>query len=148
MGWVHSRRDLGNLIFVDLRDREGITQIVFDPAISRSAYKKAENVRPEWVIAVKGKVFRRVQENPKLKTGKIEVRAEDIKILNVAETTPFQISGKVDGSEILRLRYRYLELRRKEVIETGINRDKNSDNHQKHDYKILVKFVSRVNEHV
>ncbi len=118
MGWVHSRRDLGNLIFVDLRDREGITQIVFDPAISRSAYKKAENVRPEWVIAVKGKVFRRVQENPKLKTGKIEVRAEDIKILNVAETTPFQISGKVDGSEILRLRYRYLELRRKEVIET------------------------------
>ena len=119
MGWVHSRRDLGNLIFVDLRDREGITQIVFDPQINGNAYYKAKQLKDEYVIAVRGKVYKRVegQENPKLKTGKIEVRAEELRILNKSEILPFQIHGPVDASETLRLKYRYLEMRRHEVID-------------------------------
>ncbi len=119
MGWVHSRRDLGKLIFVDLRDREGITQVVFDPQISQSAYEKAKQLKDEYVIAVKGKVDRRIkgQENPKLVTGEIEVKAESLRILNSSELLPFQIHGAVDGSETLRLKYRYLEMRRHEVME-------------------------------
>jgi len=119
MGWVNSRRDLGNLIFIDLRDREGITQIVFDPATSPEVHRKAHILRNEWVLAVKGTVSPRLegQENPKLPTGEIEVRAADLKILNRTETPPFQVDGAVDGSETLRLRYRYLELRRKRVFD-------------------------------
>ncbi len=119
MGWVHSRRDLGKLIFVDLRDREGITQVVFDPQVSQSAYEKAKQLKDEYVIAIKGKVDRRVkgQENPKLVTGEIEVKVESLKILNSSDILPFQIHGAVDGSETLRLKYRYLEMRRHEVME-------------------------------
>lgn len=118
MGWVHSRRDLGNLIFIDLRDREGITQIVFDPQVDKKAHNKAKDLRNEYVIAIKGEVAPRLegQENPKLKTGEIEVRAKEIKILNTSHLPPFQIDGAVDGSENLRLRYRYLEMRRHEVM--------------------------------
>ena len=119
MGWVHSRRDLGKLIFVDLRDREGITQVVFDPQINQTAYDKAKQLKNEYVIAVKGKVHMRAkgQENPRLSTGEIEVKAEALKVLNKAELLPFQIHGAVDGSETLRLKYRYLEMRRHEVME-------------------------------
>ncbi len=118
MGWVHSIRNMGNLIFIDLRDREGITQIVFNPQISKIAYEKAKTLKDEYVIALKGKVYKRVQgqENPKLKTGEIEVIAEELKVLNTSHLLPFQINGVVDGSEQLRLKYRYLEMRRPEVI--------------------------------
>jgi aspartyl-tRNA synthetase len=119
MGWVNSRRDLGSLIFIDLRDREGITQIVFDPNISPEAHRRAHVLRNEWVCAVKGIVSPRLkgQENPKLATGEIEVKGSEIRILNRTETPPFQVDGSVDASETLRLKYRYLELRRKRVFE-------------------------------
>ncbi len=119
MGWVNKRRDLGNLIFIDLRDREGITQVVFDPQIEAQAHKRAHFLRNEWVLAVKGTVVQRLkgQENRDLRTGQIEVRALDIKILNVTETPPFQVDGAVDASENLRLKYRYLELRRPQVFD-------------------------------
>lgn len=119
MGWVNTRRDLGNLIFVDLRDREGITQIVFDPNVSEESHRKAHVLRNEWVLAVEGIVSPRLegQENPKLPTGAVEVKVNDLRILNKTETPPFQVDGAVDASETLRLKYRYLELRRKRVFE-------------------------------
>jgi aspartyl-tRNA synthetase len=120
MGWVNSRRDLGNLIFIDLRDREGITQVVFDPQIDEKSHTRAHVLRNEWVLAVKGDVSPRLegQENPKIPTGAIELKAKELKILNRTETPPFQVDGAVDASETLRLKHRYLELRRKTVFET------------------------------
>lgn len=119
MGWVNVRRDLGSLIFVDLRDRGGITQVVFDPAINPAAHEKARVLRSEWVIAVKGKVSPRLtgQENPNLPTGGIELQVTELKILNSTEVPPFQIDGAVDASETLRLKYRYLELRRPRIFD-------------------------------
>jgi aspartyl-tRNA synthetase len=119
MGWVNGRRDLGSLIFVDLRDRGGITQIVFDPKVHEAAHEKAHVLRNEWVIAVKGKVSPRLkgQENPKMATGGIELLVTELKILNRTEVPPFQIDGAVDASETLRLKYRYLELRRPRVLD-------------------------------
>jgi len=114
MGWVNRRRDLGKLIFVDLRDRFGLTQIVFDEEFDTVSHERAGILRNEWVIAVKGKVTPRLpgQENPDLPTGDIEVKAKELKILNETEIPPFQVDGKIDASENVRLRYRYLELRR------------------------------------
>lgn len=119
MGWVHSRRDLGNLIFIDLRDREGITQVVFDPTLHEESHARAHVLRNEWVIAVKGNVSRRLdgQENPGMPTGEIELRVTVLKILNHTEVPPFQVDGMVDASENLRLKYRYLELRRHPVFQ-------------------------------
>jgi aspartyl-tRNA synthetase len=119
MGWVNSRRDLGNLIFIDLRDREGITQIVFDPQVNEESHGRAHVLRNEWVLAVKGKVTPRLdgQENPSLPTGAIEVKVEDLKILNRTETPPYQVDGMVDAAETLRLKYRYLELRRQRIFQ-------------------------------
>ncbi|MGD8226380.1 MAG: aspartate--tRNA ligase [Desulfobacteraceae bacterium] len=119
MGWVNSRRDLGNLIFIDLRDRGGITQIVFDPQVNEESHGRAHILRNEWVLAVKGKVSPRLkgQENPSLPTGAIEVKVEDLKILNRTETPPYQVDGMVDASETLRLKYRYLELRRQRIFQ-------------------------------
>jgi len=119
MGWVNSRRDLGNLIFIDLRDREGITQVVFDPQIDEKNHTRAHGLRNEWVLAVRGEVSARLkgQENPKLPTGAVELRAKALKILNRTETPPFQVDGTVDASETLRLKYRYLELRRRRIFE-------------------------------
>jgi aspartyl-tRNA synthetase len=119
MGWVNSRRDLGNLIFIDLRDRGGITQIVFDPQVNEEAHNKAHILRNEWVIAVKGKVSPRLegQENPDMSTGEIEVQVRELKILNKTDVPPFQVDGAVDASETLRLKYRYLELRRNKVFQ-------------------------------
>ncbi len=118
MGWVNSRRDLGNLIFIDLRDREGITQIVFDPQVDKESHERAHILRGEWVIAVKCTVVPRLkgQENFTLPTGSIELKVSELKILNRTETPPFQVDGAVDGSETLRLKYRYLELRRPQVL--------------------------------
>jgi aspartyl-tRNA synthetase len=119
MGWVNSRRDLGNLIFIDLRDREGITQIVFDPQLGEESHDRAHILRNEWVIAVKGKVTPRLegQENQDLPTGAIELKVTQLKILNKTEVPPFQVDGMVDASETLRLKYRYLELRRHKIFQ-------------------------------
>jgi aspartyl-tRNA synthetase len=113
-GWVNRRRDHGGLIFLDLRDRYGITQIVCNPERSPDAHKIASELRSEYVIQVRGNVVPRLPgtENPQLRTGAIEIAAEQISLLNPARTTPFPISDTVQIDEALRLKYRYLDLRR------------------------------------
>ena len=113
-GWVGSRRDHGNIIFIDLRDGYGLTQVVFNPQTKTGVHGKAEELRPEFVIKVEGAVAVRPKgsENPKLKTGLIEVHAEKVTILNRAATPPFEISDNVSVTEETRLKYRYLDLRR------------------------------------
>ncbi len=113
-GWVHRRRDHGGLIFLDLRDRWGLVQVVFNPALSKQAHALASRVRNEYVVRVWGRVQRRPagQENPEMDTGEIEVTADSIEILNEARTPPFPISEESSAEEVLRLRYRYLDLRR------------------------------------
>jgi aspartyl-tRNA synthetase len=117
MGWVHRRRDHGGVIFVDLRDREGLVQVVFNPEISPASHGEAQRIRSEYVLAVKGKVRRRPagMENPDLPSGEIEVMAHDLEILNEAKTPPFVLDGAAEISESVRLRYRYLDLRRPEI---------------------------------
>lgn len=119
MGWVNSRRDMGNLIFIDLRDREGLTQIVFDPQVDPDSHGRAGALRGEWVLAVRGTVAARQegQVNSSLPTGEIELKVRDFKILNRAATPPFQIEGPLDASETLKFKYRYLELRRPRMLE-------------------------------
>ncbi|MYL19879.1 aspartate--tRNA ligase [Halobacillus litoralis] len=119
-GWVQKRRDLGGLIFIDLRDRSGIVQVVFNPETSPEALKTAEDVRSEYVLEVKGHVVARDPNtvNANLGTGEIEVAAQDVTILNKAKTPPFMIEEQSEVSEDLRLKYRYLDLRRKEMQET------------------------------
>jgi aspartyl-tRNA synthetase len=117
-GWVHRRRDHGGLIFIDLRDRWGITQITFHPERAE-VFSLAEQLRPEWSISVAGEVVRRPEgnENPDLPTGAIEVQATDLKILNPSETPPFEIERDRPVDETLRLKYRYLDLRREGMKE-------------------------------
>jgi aspartyl-tRNA synthetase len=112
LGWVHRRRDLGQLIFIDLRDRAGIAQIVFNKELHSEAHKKAEELRSEFVVAVEGRVLRRQKPNPELATGEVEVMASRLHILNNAKTPPFMIEDETNASEETRLRYRYLDLRR------------------------------------
>lgn len=117
MGWVLRRRDHGGVIFIDLRDREGLTQVVFNPEINPEIHDKAHQLRSEWVIAVSGRVEARPGDmaNPKLTTGEIEVLADTLKILNTSETPPFPLDEESDVSENLRLQYRYLDLRKPEM---------------------------------
>jgi aspartyl-tRNA synthetase len=124
MGWVNRRRDLGRLIFIDLRDRSGLTQIVFDEQVDAASHKEAAILRNEWVIAIKGEVSARLpgQENQELPTGDIEVQVKELKVLNEAEIPPFQVDGKIDASENLRLKYRYLELRRPALLKNLVMR--------------------------
>lgn len=112
MGWVQKRRNLGSLIFIDLRDTTGITQIVFDSNVSEEAFKKAEKIRGEYVLAVRGKVYKRQSINKELPTGDIEVFVEELKILDEAETPPIYIKDNDDVAESMRLKYRYLDLRK------------------------------------
>lgn len=114
MGWVSTRRDHGGVIFVDLRDRYGITQVVFNPQHNVDAHQKAESLRNEYVIAIKGTVENRPEGmiNPRLKTGQIEVNSHEIRILNISSPIPFPLDDNVDVGEEVRLRYRYLDLRR------------------------------------
>ena len=118
-GWVATRRDHGKLIFIDMRDRYGITQIVFLPKDSKEAYMKAQELRSEFVVKVSGKINRRPEGtiNQKIPTGEIEILATQLEILNPSLTPPFDIAGLLDTTEEVRFKYRYLNLRRKEVFE-------------------------------
>ena len=118
-GWVHRRRDHGGLIFIDLRDKDGIVQVVFNPEVSASAHEVASDFRNEYVVQVRGKVALRPKgtENPKLPTGEIEVLAEQARVLNASKTPPFYINEDVPIDENLNLKYRYLYLRRPRVKE-------------------------------
>ncbi len=113
-GWVDTRRDHGGLIFIDLRDRYGLTQVVFEPGTTTSAGGDPHDLRNEHVIGVKGMVHPRLagKENPRLKTGAIEVRATELEVFNASPTPPFEVSGATEANEELRLKYRYLDLRR------------------------------------
>lgn len=117
-GWVHRRRDHGGVIFIDLRDREGIVQVVFDPDRAES-FAIAESVRGEYVLKLKGRVRPRPEGtvNEKMKTGKIELLGLDLEVLNRSETTPIQVDGDIEVNEETRLRYRYIDLRRPEMLE-------------------------------
>jgi len=126
MGWVLRRRDHGGVIFIDLRDRWGITQVVFNPEINPEVHKKAHQLRSEWVLAIRGKVEARPGDmaNPKLQTGQIEILVEELRILNTSETPPFPLDEETEVSDNLRLQYRYLDLRRPEMANKLIMRHK------------------------
>ncbi|EYE89637.1 aspartyl-tRNA synthetase [Fervidicella metallireducens AeB] len=115
MGWVQRRRDLGSLIFVDLRDRTGIVQVVFGEEIDKNAFHKAEAIRSEYVLAVTGNVVLRESPNPNMPTGMIEIKATDLRILSESETPPIYIKEELDAAEQIRLKYRYLDLRRPDM---------------------------------
>jgi aspartyl-tRNA synthetase len=112
MGWVHKRRDLGNLIFIDLRDRSGLAQIVFNKEQQASAHARAEELRSEFVVAITGRVVKRQKANPDLASGEVEIIAGKLLILNTAKTPPFVVEDELNANEETRLRYRYLDLRR------------------------------------
>jgi aspartyl-tRNA synthetase len=126
MGWVHRRRDHGGVIFVDLRDREGLTQVVFHEDLEPAVHGRAEAIRPEYVIAVEGKVALRgpAAVNPNLATGEIEVVATSLRILNDSRTPPFPMEDEVDVAEETRLKYRYLDLRRPRMQHNIVLRSK------------------------
>ena len=117
MGWVWRRRDHGGVVFIDLRDRYGITQVVFNPQHDLAAHQKADQLRSEYVIAVQGEVEARPEGmvNPKLPTGEIEVNCDQLRVLNVSPTPPFLIEDDIDAGEEIRLKYRYLDLRRPRI---------------------------------
>jgi len=126
MGWVQHRRDHGGVIFVDLRDREGITQVVFDPSVSGGVHEKAQEIRSEYVLGIKGKVSARPADmvNPRMTTGAIEVLVDELRIFSRAKTPAFQIEDRVDASETIRLQYRYLDLRRTQLKNNILARHK------------------------
>ncbi|HWV37678.1 MAG TPA: aspartate--tRNA ligase [Vulgatibacter sp.] len=122
-GWVHNRRDHGGAVFIDLRDRGGLTQVVFEPNVDAEAHRLAGDLRGEYVIGVCGKVVSRgANANPKMPTGEIEVHATALEIFNRATTPPFLIEDEIDTHEELRLEYRYLDLRRPKVQQTFLTR--------------------------
>jgi aspartyl-tRNA synthetase len=126
MGWVLRRRDHGGVIFIDLRDRGGITQVVFNPEINPEEHEKAHQIRSEWVLAIRGRVEARPGDmaNPKLATGEIEVLVDELRLLNSSETPPFPLDEETEVSDNLRLQYRYLDLRRPEMAANLIMRHK------------------------
>lgn len=128
MGWVLRRRDHGGVIFVDLRDLRGITQVVFNPEYNKEVHAKAHDLRSEWVLAVRGKVFARPDgmTNDNLKTGAIEIMVDELRILNTSLTPPFPLDEDKEASENLRLKYRYLDLRRPRMINNMIIRHRAS----------------------
>ena len=126
MGWVLRRRDHGGVIFIDLRDRNGLTQVVFNPEVNAEVHQKAHSLRSEWVIAVRGRVEARLEgmANTKLDTGEIEVFIDELRILNVSETPPFPLDEESEVSDNIRLQYRYMDLRRPEMAANLIQRHK------------------------
>lgn len=115
MGWVQRKRNLGSLVFVDLRDRTGLLQVVFGEEINKEAFEKADLVKSEYCIAVTGEIIRRESPNPNMPTGLVELKGESIKILSESETPPIYIKEDLDASENIRLKYRYLDLRRPDM---------------------------------
>ena len=117
-GWVRSRRDHGGVIFVDLRDRSGICQIVFNPEVDAAAHEKAKQLRSEDVIAVRGALSKRSPEtiNPDLATGEVELMGKELRLLNAAQVPPFTIEDETEANENTRLKYRYLDLRRPQSL--------------------------------
>ncbi|MHB1014652.1 MAG: aspartate--tRNA ligase [Desulfurivibrionaceae bacterium] len=126
MGWVLRRRDHGGVIFIDLRDRWGLTQVVFNPEINAEIHAKAHGIRSEWVLAIRGIVEARPDgmRNPKLPTGEIEVRVTELRILNQSKTPPFPLDEETEISDTLRLKYRYIDLRRPSMAESLVMRHK------------------------
>jgi len=124
-GWVHKRRNHGQIIFIDLRDRSGLVQIVFSPK-DKALYQTANSLRPEWVISIEGKVNQRPSNmaNSNILTGEIEISVERLEILNQSKITPFEISQDKEVNEELRLKYRYLDLRRQKMKNNLILRHK------------------------
>ena len=129
MGWVQRRRDHGGVIFVDLRDREGMTQVVFNPEVNAGVHAKAHVIRSEYVLGVRGKVARRLEgmANPNLVTGEIEIMVDELKILNAAVTPPFQIEESLDVSENIRLTHRHIDLRRPQLQKNLMTRHRVTD---------------------
>ncbi len=125
-GWVHKRRDLGSLIFIDLRDRFGLTQLVIDPKLIPAIHEAAAKIRHEWVISIKGEVFPRAQgmANAKMATGAIEIHVKELHILSSSKTPPFSISEEEGVNEELRLKYRYLDIRRGDIAKKLVTRHK------------------------
>lgn len=123
-GWVAKKRDLGKLIFIDLRDREGIVQLAFNEKTDESIFNLAQNLKNEYVIKVQGTVVERSRVNPNLKTGKVEIQVKDLNILNTSSDLPFEIKDNVDANEDLFLKYRYLDLRRPKMQKNIILRSK------------------------
>ena len=123
-GWTQKRRNLGSLIFVDLRDRSGIVQVVFDETCAKEVFEKAECIRSEYVLAVKGVVRERSSKTTKIATGDVEILASELRILSEADTTPFEIVDDTNANEALRLKYRYLDLRRPSLQQKLILRNK------------------------
>jgi aspartyl-tRNA synthetase len=136
-GWVQNRRNLGGLIFVDLRDRYGITQVVFNPQLNPELHTQASDLGKEYVISVSGVVEERPQANPELPTGEIDIIANGITILNKADTPPFEIDDEVEANEELRLKYRYLDLRRKPLQRNLLVRHKM--------YQVTRKYFDELN---
>jgi len=126
MGWVQFRRDHGGLIFLDLRDREGLTQVVFNPEDNADVHERAHAIRPEYVIAIKGRVRPRPEgmANSNMVTGEVEIEVDEYKLLNTSETPPFSIEDRVEVGENLRLKYRFLDLRRPSLARNFIIRNK------------------------
>lgn len=126
MGWAHRRRDHGGLIFIDLRDRTGLAQLALDPDRDLEAHTKAERVRNEFVVAVRGKVSPRPDGtvNPKMPTGEVEIEISELRILNEAKTPPFMLNDFNEVAENVRLKYRYLDLRRESIQSNLIMRHK------------------------
>lgn len=120
IGWVQKRRDLGGLIFVDVRDRTGIVQVVFNPEISETALQVANTLRNEFIIEIKGNVVARAENqiNRNIPSGAIEVQANEISVINEAKNPPFSIENQTDAGEDVRLKYRYLDLRRPVMYDT------------------------------
>ena len=123
-GWVHRRRNHGGLIFIDLRDMYGVTQVTFNPDINKNAWQIADSLRSEFVIKVSGKVSSRPKDmiNENLVTGEIEVMAEDVEILSKCSALPFEIDSEIEANEDLRLKYRFLDLRRERMKQNLIYR--------------------------
>ncbi|MBW2086805.1 MAG: aspartate--tRNA ligase, partial [Deltaproteobacteria bacterium] len=136
MGWVQRRRDHGGLVFIDLRDRTGLIQVVFNPQEDPETHERSHAVRSEYVIAVKGRVRPRPDDmiNEKLKTGRIEVFIHHLRVLNTAVTPPFMIEDSIDVSEAIRLKYRYLDLRRPAIQRNFLLRHKA--------YQVTRRFLS------
>ncbi|MCP5112815.1 MAG: aspartate--tRNA ligase, partial [bacterium] len=126
MGWINRRRDLGGVIFIHLRDREGVTQVVFRADLEAAVHQKAELLRPEYVIAVEGNLTRRTEENinPNIPTGEVEVEAKTLHILNTSRTPPFPVDEDMEVGEDVRLKYRFVDLRRPQMQRNIILRSK------------------------